>query len=123
MRALVLFAHGSRDAQWAEPIRRVQALVERAPDAPRVSVAFLEFMTPDLASSVRAAVAEGASVVRVAPLFLGQGGHLRRDLGALVDTIRTEHPHVVIEVAPPLGEAPEVLAAIAAWALDSRGRD
>ncbi|MDQ6621622.1 MAG: cobalamin biosynthesis protein CbiX, partial [Pseudomonadota bacterium] len=46
--ALVLFAHGSRDAQWAEPFERIAALVRAAAPGVRLRVAYLERMAPDL---------------------------------------------------------------------------
>lgn len=111
--ALILFAHGSRDPQWAEPMRRIQAEIERRAGAPRVTLAFLEFTAPDLATAVGDAVAAGARRISIAPLFLGQGGHLRRDLASLVADARSAHPAVAIDVLPAIGEMPEVLAAIA----------
>ena len=118
---LVLFAHGSRDPAWAEPLRRVQALVAARPDAPPVRLAFLEFMAPDLARSIADAVADGAQAVRIAPFFLGQGGHLRRDLAMLVEAARAAHPHLAIEVLPAAGESDAVARALAEWAVTAAG--
>src|SRR5690606_25587657 len=47
-RALVLFAHGARDARWAEPFRRLQAIVQSQSPELTVSLAFLELMSPRL---------------------------------------------------------------------------
>ena len=50
--ALILFAHGARDPNWALPAQRVAEETRRLrPDA-LVSVAFLELMTPTLATPV-----------------------------------------------------------------------
>jgi len=114
--ALILFGHGSRDPRWADPMRRIQALIEARPGAPRVRLAYLEFMAPDLPAAVAAAVADGATSVRVAPLFLGQGGHLRNDLTAIVGVVRKANPALAVEVLGPMGEADEVLRGIADWA-------
>ena len=115
--ALILFAHGSRDAQWAEPMHAIARLIEARTDAPaRVDLAFLEFMTPTLAAAIASAAAAGVKRIRVAPLFLGAGAHLRRDVAALVDAARGVHPNLTIEVCGPMGESGEVLAAIAGWA-------
>lgn len=116
--ALILFAHGSRDERWAEPLRRVVEMIRASNNAPdHVEAAFLEFMSPSLQKGVANAIAAGAITIRVAPIFLGVGGHLRRDVTVLVEAARSAHPNVRIEVLAPLGESPDVLLAIAAWAL------
>ena len=47
-RAIVLFAHGSRDPLWHRPIQAVaDAIALRAPATP-VACAYLELSTPDL---------------------------------------------------------------------------
>ena len=57
--ALILFAHGARDPEWASPMRRVCAAVRaQAPDL-RVELAFLEFMTPELRECAESLLAEG----------------------------------------------------------------
>lgn len=114
--ALILFAHGSRDARWVEPFSRVrQQVMRQMPDA-SVDLAFLELMTPDLPTAVGQAVAQGARAVVVVPLFLGQGGHVRRDVPALIDGLRTAHPGISIRCTPAAGEDDGVLAALAAYA-------
>ena len=51
-RALVLFAHGARNPEWAEPLRYAQSVLsERLPDH-TVTVAFLEFLSPTLTEAV-----------------------------------------------------------------------
>lgn len=60
-------------------------------------------------------VAHGARHVRVVPLFLGVGGHVRKDVPALVERARARHPGIEIEVTASLGEADALLDAVAAW--------
>jgi sirohydrochlorin cobaltochelatase len=112
-RALVLFAHGARAAGWAVPFERLRALAAaRLPDC-AVSLAFLELMTPSLADEVAALAARGIQRITVVPVFLGQGGHLQRDLPVLVEGLRAAHPGLQLDVAGPVGEDPGVLAAMA----------
>ena len=117
-RALVLFAHGARDPGWARPF---EALRERmralAPDVP-TELAYQEFMQPTLADAVSGLAARGISAITVVPVFLGQGGHLKRDLPLIVDGIRAAHPAVTIDVKPPIGEQDAVIAAIATCVAD-----
>lgn len=119
--ALILFAHGARDPEWALPIRRVQAAVrDQAPDL-AVECAFLEFMTPTLSECADALVTRGVARALILPMFIAQGGHLKRDLPLLVEALRQRHPTVEFVLAPAIGENEAVLRAMAAAAASLAG--
>ena len=92
---LLLFAHGARDPRWAGRSRTSpRACARRGPGMP-VALAFLEFMAPDLLDGRRARwPPPAARRSHVVPLFLGAGGHVRKDLPALLERLRAEHPGV-----------------------------
>lgn len=121
--AVVLFGHGARDPQWAGPMQRVRERMLAAPDAPRVELAFLELMTPTLGEAIAAIAADGIERITVVPVFLAQGGHLKRDLPALVAAAAAAHPDCRISLAEAAGEADAVIAAIAAYAQACRQPD
>lgn len=113
--ALVLFAHGARSAAWAAPFRQLRDMVKaRRPDA-LVSLAFLELMVPSLPDEVASLAAAGVTDVTIVPVFLGSGGHVMRDLPGMVERLRASHPQLAIDIAGAVGEAPEVLEAMAAY--------
>lgn len=114
---LLLFAHGARDPRWALPFEAVADRVRAArPDTP-VGLAYLEFMTPGLAEAGADLVAQGCNRVEVMPLFLGAGGHVRKDLPVLMDALRLAHPGVRFGLHPAVGEIESVVQAMAAAAL------
>ncbi len=116
---VVLFAHGARDPQWAEPFVRVRERVSRAlPDA-RVALAFLELTTPDLETAVTGLIDAGCARIAIVPLFLGEGGHVRRDLPERIAAIEARWPGVAFHVARAAGEDDAVLAAIADYGVRS----
>jgi sirohydrochlorin cobaltochelatase len=117
VRGIVLFAHGARDAQWAEPFARIRERVRASRPEYPIELAFLEIMTPTLEEAIGSVIAEGASAVTVLPLFMAQGGHLKHDLPRILEAIRATHPHTPIALEPPIGEVAEILEAIAAWIL------
>lgn len=120
--ALVLFAHGARAASWATPFERLRDLTAaRVPDVP-VSLAFLELMEPRLPAEVARLAAAGIDEVTVVPVFLGQGGHLLRDLPLLVDQLRIDHPGMSIKVAGAVGEDAAVLAAMTNYCVGALSR-
>ena len=111
--ALILFAHGARDPRWALPFEAVAAEVRRQWPQAQVRLAYLEFMSPGLVEAAEAALAQGAVHIRVVPLFLGAGGHVRKDLPMLMDTLRQRHPAARFELEVAIGERAEVVAAMA----------
>jgi len=117
MQSLILFAHGARDPAWAAPFERLRALAGAAMPTASVELAFLELMQPDLPTVVAQQVAAGSRRVTVIPVFLGQGGHVRRDLPQLLEQLRQAHPEVEIRTVPAVGEDEAVLQAIAAYCI------
>jgi sirohydrochlorin cobaltochelatase len=117
--ALLLFAHGARDPQWARPFEAVAARCRAQRGDHRVALAFLEFMAPDLVAGGDALVAAGSTAVDVVPLFLGAGGHVRKDLPALLARLQEAHPGVRFTLRPAVGEAAALVDAMATVALDS----
>ena len=111
--ALILFAHGARDARWALPFEAVASAVRQHRPDLAVSMAYLEFMSPSLIDAAETAVAQGARRVQVVPLFLGAGGHVRKDLPVLMHDLRTQWPGVRWRLHRAVGEMPGVVAALA----------
>ena len=111
--ALILFAHGARDPAWAEPVRRVQAVIRALDPAVRVEVAFLEFMTPTLADCAAALAEEGVGRIVVLPMFIAQGGHLKREVPEILATLRARFPAVDFGLATAVGENEAVIRAMA----------
>ena len=111
-RALILFAHGARAESWRAPFERLRDMTQaRMPDVP-VSLAFLELMEPRLPAQVASLAALGVDDITVVPVFLGQGGHVLRDLPLIIDELRVDHPKVAMKVVAAIGEAPDVLKAM-----------
>ncbi len=115
---ILLFAHGARDPAWARPFEAVATrLKARAARPEHVSLAFLEFMQPGLVDAGGALAQSGCTQVTVVPLFLGAGGHVRKDLPVLMDQLRAQHPQVSWALAPAVGESELLVQAMAdiAW--------
>jgi sirohydrochlorin cobaltochelatase len=114
---LILFAHGARDPRWAAPFEAVvRHIGERRPQL-QVRLAFLEFMAPDLHAAAHELCTAGCPSVDVLPMFLGTGGHLRKDLPPLLERLRAEFPHVRWTLHAAIGEHDTVAVAMAMAAL------
>jgi sirohydrochlorin cobaltochelatase len=120
--ALVLFAHGARDPEWAHPLERLREQLRLLLPQTPVELAFLEFMDPDLPAAVEQLIDQGAGAITVVPVFLAQGAHVKHGLPALVESLRSAYPEHSIDVTAPIGEQPEVIAAIASCIARLAGR-
>lgn len=103
-RALIILAHGSRDARWRQPFEQLRGRLGEA-----VYLAYLQFTGPDLATALRQARADGASKAVVVPAFMSGGGHLLRDVPDEVARAAAQVDDLEVTCTGALAEEPEVL--------------
>ena len=115
--AVILYAHGARDSRWAEPFLRIAERVRAAAPDLAVELAYLEHIEPDLGEAARRLAHRGAREIRVVPLFLGRGGHLRVEIPRLVAAAAAALPDVTIELLRPAGDDDAVIDSLAAFCL------
>ena len=120
---LVLFAHGARDPRWGEPFERLLRRVRSLRPEMECRLAYLEIMKPDLDEATGELIALGCAEVRVVPVFLGEGGHVRRDLPTLIENLRSKYPGTFVAQLPAAGEDPDVLEAIARYCVQGSSED
>lgn len=121
MDGLLLFAHGARDPRWAAPFESVAARVRALHPERTIALAYLEFLEPDLEAAGAELARSGCRSVIVLPLFLGAGGHVRKDLPERLRRLEASYPEVRWHLAPTVGERSDfvdALALIAARVLD-----
>ena len=112
-RGLILFAHGARDPRWAAPFDDAAARIRAARPQWQVQPAYLDFLSPDLGAAVDTLAAGGCTRIDVMPMFLGSGGHVRKDLPRLLEELRARHAGVELRLHAAIGELPAVLQAMA----------
>jgi sirohydrochlorin cobaltochelatase len=106
---IVLVAHGSRDPEWSRPFERLAAALQKKLPAVAVALAYLEHGA-SLEEGLAALSAKGVSAIRVVPVFLGAGGHVKKDIPRLVAAARLAIP---VSVDAPIGEQAQLIEAIA----------
>jgi sirohydrochlorin cobaltochelatase len=111
--AVVLLAHGARDARWMEPFYRMRDALgpQLAPAA--VHVAFMEFTAPTFEDAVHAIRQAKGSRVLVVPVFLSGGGHVAQDIPKVVGPVAQKNPDLKFVTSGALGEEPEVAQGMA----------
>lgn len=120
--ALILFAHGARDPEWALPFHRIREIVRGKRPGIAVELAFLESMQPLLADAVAKLAAAGHRRIVIAPLFMAQGAHLKHDLPRLIDAMRADHPGTAIDLLSAIGDVDAILGAISDWLVSEIAR-
>jgi len=112
MLGVMVFAHGSRDPLWREPVEAVaRAIAARDPGAV-VSCAYLELCAPDMPAAAAELIERGATRI-------GMGKHAREDLPVLLADLRSRYPGVLFEQLPTAGENPRLTALLAEMALEN----
>ena len=111
--AVILFAHGARDARWSMTLVELQRRVQARRPGAHVGIAFLEFQPPALAAALESALVAGAKSIDVVPVFWANGGHMANDVPPLLGELRRRHPGLEIRLLPVLSELPGMLDFIA----------
>lgn len=117
MKGILLFGHGARNPAWALPFERIRQIILATDATTLVEPGFLELMRPTFAESIDNLVSQGATEIVVVPIFVAGGGHVNKDLPPLAGEAMTRHTGLIVRLAPPVGEAAPVLAAMADYAL------
>lgn len=105
--AILLIAHGSREAKANDDVIALAAELRESGPYPIVEPSFLELAEPTIEMAGRRCVAAGAQRVVLAPYFLSAGVHVTRDLQQHREALGREFAAVDFVVARPLG--PHVL--------------
>lgn len=82
--------------------RVAAALRERLPACP-VTIAHLEFGSPDIETAIADCFRAGARELIVHPYFLVEGMHTKRDIPERVRAAAKHYPELRVEISEPLG--------------------
>lgn len=118
VQGIIVFAHGSRDPLWRQPVEAVARAIATSDPQVQVRCAYLELCEPDLPAAAEELVAAGVRHVRVLPLFFGMGKHAREDLPLLLQSLQLKHPDVAFERLPAAGEDSRLTELLARIALE-----
>ena len=101
---VILFCHGSSDPLWAKPFRELTKSLQTTYGEDQVHLGFLERSEPDL-STLAAQIAEnGPAHIKLLPVFLSAGKHLREDLPPMTENLAKQYQGLTFEILPPVGQ-------------------
>ncbi len=101
--AVVLIAHGSRNAEANADAFYFADRLRAAAVAHHVEAAFLELAEPDIATATNRCLQTLPNGVVLLPYFLSAGVHVKRDLTEMCRQFGDFHPEVRFILADPLG--------------------
>src|SRR5437016_10458128 len=110
--AIVLMAHGSRDAEGAKEFLTFANRVASRLACP-IYAGFLELADPPIVSAIDEAIQAGARTIFAMPWLLLGAGHAKNDLPTAIQWARQRYPQVAIRYGSPLNMQPELLAVLA----------
>jgi sirohydrochlorin ferrochelatase len=110
--ALLLIAHGSRQAEANADLHYVAEELRRRGAYPIVEASFLELAEPGIEEGAGRCVTQGARRVILLPYFLSAGVHVLRDLTQARRRLAERFPDVEFRLAEPLGRHPLLLEVV-----------
>ena len=76
MKAILLYGHGARNPEWAQPFHRIRDAIKARDPMALVEPGFLELMRPTFDEGVACLVDQGATSIVVVPIFMAAGSHV-----------------------------------------------
>jgi len=110
-RSLVVLGHGSRSEEAVQVFKMIVAEIEKKSSFDIVKGAHMELAEPQLDDTVESLVENGMNMIIIAPYFLYEGMHIKKDIPEMIEHLSEKYPHVDIRLARPIGFEP-VLADI-----------
>jgi sirohydrochlorin cobaltochelatase len=86
MKAILLYGHGARNPEWAQPFHRIREVIKARNPRALVEPGFLELMRPSFDEGVACLVEQGATSIMVVPIFMAAGSHVKKDLPPWIAT-------------------------------------
>lgn len=105
-RALLLIAHGSRRPEANADLEHLAGILRQSGEYLHVQSSYLELADPNIIDGGRLCASHGPSQIVMVPYFLSPGMHVREDLTAAQDELKTLFPNIEILLAEPLGRHP-----------------
>jgi sirohydrochlorin ferrochelatase len=107
--ALLIAAHGSRDASGVEEFWAFADAWQRLRPDRLQAAGFLEFERPTLGAAIDDLVRRGARRIAVVPAMLMAAGHVKNDVPSEIAAGRLRHPGVAFHMARALDIHPALL--------------
>lgn len=113
MKAILYIGHGTRSKKGEEEAKAFIDRVMSRIDVPIQKVSFLELTEPLIQEGFARCVERGAKEITIVPLFLLAAGHIKEDIPQALSSLKSEYPHISVQVKEPFGVQDEILDVVA----------
>lgn len=104
--AVIILGHGSRSGSADDAVQRIAAEVRKSGRYEIVEHAFLQYVLPSPQEVLENCIRRHAEKIVVVPLFMQPGAHVTKDIPALVEGAKKQHPNIEIMVTDFAGSHP-----------------
>ncbi len=114
MKALLIIAHGSRQAVSNAEFSSMVSLVcsELNDTFAHVEASFLEFCEPSVETSLEAMIQKGMKDIYIYPFFLNSGKHVTHDIPMKVQTVQKMYPKTNLNLLKHFGSSEHIISTI-----------
>lgn len=110
MKAVLMVAHGSRDQEANDQVRRVIHNLNHSLDpALLLELCFLELEAPGIDQGIANCVAKGAEEIALIPIMLLQASHSKIHIPNAIDQAKKKYPNIHFSYGRPIGIHPAAL--------------
>ena len=110
-RSLLIVGHGSRSEDAVNVFNKIIDLIREKSDYDIVQGAHMELAEPGVRKVVKELAQKNATEIIIAPYFLYEGMHIKKDIPEIIENLSREYPHIDFKLSKPIGYEP-VLADI-----------
>lgn len=103
---VVLIAHGSRNPKWLVPFEQLIGDLKQDVGEDNVFLCYMKHGRPQLPQLAQELAGRGVRHIRILPLFMATGLHLKDDIPEEINAIKQQFPELEIELLSPIGEHP-----------------
>jgi len=100
--AIIILAHGSRKERVSEEFMKLAGQIQDRLPSIRIEPALFQFSKQDLPEALKKLASEGYNKIKIVPLFLFQGVHIKEDIPEVISGVKGDFPNMDISVSQTL---------------------
>ncbi len=105
-RGLLVVGHGSRSADAVAVFRQIVDEIRNKSRFGIVMGAHMELAEPGINETVKILADQNVNEIIIAPYFLYEGIHLKKDIPEIISQLASEYPDIEFRMAKPIGFEP-----------------
>ena len=113
MEGILILAHGSKRTETERILDSLTVKVTKKTVKQLVASAYLQFSEQNLERGIQRLADQGATVIKIMPMFLFDGVHVTEDIPNELEQIRKKYPHIQLTLTGHIGDDDRIADIIA----------